>query len=137
MTKKSCIKGACHPALRGYDSIGIAHNENYYHQINNSRACISIPGGGFDTLRFWEILAQGSLLISKRISIVIPNAPIEGLHYLAFDTLEELRSIITFVINHPTEVDKIRFAGHNHALKFHTSEARKNLFLQSLSQGKF
>ena len=81
-------KGACHPALRGYDSIGIAHNENYYHQINNSRACISIPGGGFDTLRFWEILAQGSLLISKRISIVIPNAPIEGLHYLAFDTLE-------------------------------------------------
>ena len=124
--------GACHPALKEMDSIGLAHNDQYLKQINNSRACISIPGGGFDTLRFWEILAQGSLLISKRISIVIPNAPVEGIHYLAFDTLQELKQVISFVLTNPKTVDRIRWRGYNHALRYHTSQARQSYFLQTI-----
>jgi|GEM_PF-2669638 len=121
--------GACHPAAAKLRGAGFMQNRSYYEQIRNSRACISVPGGGFDTLRFWEILGMGSLLISKRIALQIPNAPIEGKHYVAFDTRQEFESVIRWLYSRPDEADHIRRAGHIHALKYHTSHARAEYFI--------
>jgi hypothetical protein len=128
-------KGACHPNYRKVCGIGMAQNKEYFNKISNSLACVSAPGGGFDTLRFWEILARGSLLITKRIDIEIDNCPVEGKHYLAFDTQEELSNIIKFILERPTEVDKIRRAGYLFALKYHNSKSRAEYFLNTVKGG--
>ena len=118
-----------------HDLAGYAfHNKNYYHQIQQSRACISVPGGGFDTFRFWEVLGQGSLLISKRIAIRMPNPPVEGTHYMAFDDIEELKALIEWLYNNPDNADQIRYDGWKYALKYHTSRARAEYFMEILKQ---
>lgn len=125
-------RGAAHPVATKIGGIGFANNTRYFNQLNNSRISISIPGGGFDTLRFWEILGQGSLLISKRITIQMPNSFHEGIHYLAFDTLSELDDVLEWTYNHSNEVDRIRKAGHEYALNYHSSEARARYFIDEV-----
>jgi hypothetical protein len=110
----------------------LGHNERYYARIRDSRRCISIPGGGFDTLRFWEILGLGALLISKRVAIEMPQPLVEGAHYLAFDSFDELRAVIEKSYQRPDEADEIRTSGHAFALQFHTTRARAIYLLTTL-----
>lgn len=124
--------GACHPDAVKLGGSGFAQNRAYYRQLNNSRASISIPGAGFDTLRFWEILGQGSLLISKRIAIEMPYPLMEMEHYVAFDTLEELEDILDWLYKKPEEADNIRRRGYEYAREQHTSQARARYFLETI-----
>jgi hypothetical protein len=121
--------GACHPDAAKLRGAGFMQNHSYYEQIRNSRACISVPGGGFDTLRFWEILGQGSLLISKRVAIEMPYPLQEGVHYKAFDTKKEFINVLEWLYNKPEEADRIRRQGYDYALKYHTSHARAVYFV--------
>ena len=41
---------------------------------------LSIRGGGFDTIRYWEIVASKTLLISEMPDIVIPHNFEHGVH---------------------------------------------------------
>jgi glycosyl transferase family 1 len=111
----------------------LTHNPRYYETLRNSRRCISVPGGGFDTLRFWEILGAGSLLISKRIAIEMPYPLVEGKHYLAFDSLQELRDVLVSSYMRRDEADEIRSRAHEFALQFHSSTARAEYVLQTLA----
>ena len=96
----------------GRDNRGYAnHNKAYYQQLNNSFACISIPGGGFETFRYWEILASGSLLVSKRNALQMPSELVEGEHYLGFDTIDELEKIIEFIVKDQKNANNIRKSG--------------------------
>ena len=108
------------------------HNVKYYTQIADSRRCISVPGGGFDTLRFWEILGLGSLLVSKRIAIEMPHPLVEGTHYLAFDTFGELRDVLERSYRCPDEADEIRARGSSWAMQFHTTRARAEYLLSAV-----
>jgi len=115
--------------LRGY----AFHNDAYYHQIEQSLACISLPGGsGFD-FRMWEILGRGSLLISKRIMLQMPNPPIENEHYLAFDTIDELKEIIHELYHSHEKIEKIRWAGYMYAKKYHSTYKRAEYFLNIIN----
>jgi len=127
-------KGACHPDGADFGGVGFAQNRKYYEQLSNSRACISVPGGGFDTLRFWEILGMGSLLISKRVSLQMPHPLVEGEHYIAFDTADELNRIIEWLYRCPEEADRIRARGYTYARTHHTSLARARYFLEVISR---
>lgn len=122
--------GAVNAATMRFVELG--HNLRYYDRIRRSRRTISVPGGGFDTLRFWEILGAGSLLISKRIAIEMPHPPIEGKHYLAFDSFEELKDLLERSYRRRDEADEIRAKGHAFALRYHTSKARAVYFLSTL-----
>jgi hypothetical protein len=113
--------------------VELGHNPLYYQQIHDSRRCISVPGNGFDTLRFWEILAQGALLVSKRIAIEMPAPLVEGRHYLAFDTLRELREVLESSYAEPASADRIRRAGYEFAMQHHTSRARAAYVLRTLA----
>jgi hypothetical protein len=113
--------------------VELGHNPRYYQQIRDSRRCISVPGGGFDTLRFWEILAQGALLVSKRVGIEMPHALAEGRHYLAFDTFAELRHVLESSFADPGSADRIRQSGHEFAMHHHTTRARALYVLKTLA----
>jgi Glycosyl transferases group 1 len=129
-TERLMAMRAVDPGARRRVEFG--HNERYYARIGDSRRCISIPGGGFDTLRFWEILGLGALLISKRVAIEMPQPLVEGRHYLAFDSFEELRAVVEKSYRQPDEADEIRTNGHAFALQFHTTRARAIYLLTTL-----
>jgi Glycosyl transferases group 1 len=129
-TQRLMAMRAVAPGARRRSEFG--HNERYYARIRDSRRCISIPGGGFDTLRFWEILGLGALLISKRVAIEMPQPLVEGTHYLAFDSFDELRAVVEKSYQQPDQADEIRTNGHAFALQFHTTKARAIYLLTTI-----
>jgi hypothetical protein len=44
-------------------------HEKFYDILSRSKVGVSVGGGGFDTLRFWEILANGCLLMTEKVDI--------------------------------------------------------------------
>ena len=66
------------PPARG--SIQKIQPEEYRALLHRSKMALSVRGGGFDTVRYWEIPASGALLISERPDIVIPHNFEHGVH---------------------------------------------------------
>ena len=52
-----------------YDDKKIAGRDTFYDTLARAKVGISIGGGGFDTLRFWETLANNCELITERVDI--------------------------------------------------------------------
>lgn len=43
--------------------------EEFYRQLTRTKVGVSIGGGGFDSMRFWEILGNNCLLLTEKIDI--------------------------------------------------------------------
>lgn len=104
------------------------HSSAYLAWLNKHRASISFPGAGFDTARFWEILASGSLLISKRISLDLPVPLRDGVEYVGYDSLAELNVAIDFALGDSPEVNAIRRRGYRTAIDSYSSRAIADRF---------
>jgi hypothetical protein len=48
--------------------------EEFYDILSRAKVGVSVGGGGFDTLRFWEILGNNCLLLTERIDIYEPDS---------------------------------------------------------------
>ena len=48
--------------------------EEFYRQLAKSKVGISVGGGGFDSMRFWEILGNNCLLLTEKIDIYEPDS---------------------------------------------------------------
>ena len=107
---------------------------NYYEKLANSKASISLYGAGFDTLRYWEILASGACLFSQPVEqeIEIPNAFVPGEHYVAFNTPDELRDQIRTYLKNPDKLKEIQSNAFNWAKKHHTAISRAYQILSSV-----
>ena len=62
----------------------------YFNVLARSRISVAYPGDGFDTGRFWEILANRALLFSPPIALIMPNPFIEGEHFIPYRSVGEL-----------------------------------------------
>ena len=103
----------------------------YHALLGRSKMALSIRGGGFDTLRYWEIVASGTLLLSEQPDIEIPNNFVHGKHALFFrPDLSDLLELVRYYASHDVEREAIARAGHDHLLKFHTCERRAAQFLE-------
>jgi len=49
--------------------------EKFHDILGRAKVGVSIGGGGYDTLRFWEILANNCVLLTESIDIYHPNSP--------------------------------------------------------------
>lgn len=125
-----CLSG---PEVSHLGGGGVCHNVRYYDLLRNSFSALSIPGAGFDTFRFWEILGSGCLLISKRVPIRMPFPLQEGIHYLAFDTKDELNNILANLYKNREALESIRRQGYEFARSYHTTRARAFYMLNVLS----
>lgn len=86
----SCVTS--HTKGFGYDSTKEAGREDFYQTLARARVGISIGGGGFDTLRFWETLANNCLLITERIDIFPPNS-----QALSYNRIFECNNLYDFM----------------------------------------
>jgi hypothetical protein len=109
------------------------HGEDYFQAVNQCRISLSFRGAGFDTLRYWEIPALGSLLISEQPTIQIPNNFIAGKHAVfCKNDLSDLQDKMDYYLAHPKERNEIALEGQKHLLKYHTHVHRAEYVLEHL-----
>jgi hypothetical protein len=69
-----------------------AGRNDFYDILSRTKVGISIGGGGYDTARFWEILANGAMLLTEKIDIY--DNPKERLGYkriVEFTNLDDFK----------------------------------------------
>ena len=126
------IPGACvgrvshgHFAMDSRDEC----KSDYFKVLARSKISISYPGLGFDTGRFWEILASKALLFSPPLQIRMPHPFIEFKHFIPFNNLVQLKSRLLYYLNRNAERECIVDAGYRHLLRYHTSKQRAKYLL--------
>lgn len=104
---------------------------NHYDLLSRSKMGLSIRGAGFDTVRYWEIVASKTLLISERPSIYIPNN-FEHEKHAVFcrPDLSDLLDLVRTYVRDEGSRKAIAEAGYHHLVKYHTCEERARQFLE-------
>lgn len=109
--------------------------EEFYDLLNRSKVGISIGGGGFDSMRFWEILGNNCLLLTEKIDIYPPDS--DRLNYKRIyefnnlcDFQFQLGKIFDFLRN-GYEQEKLG-EEYQKILKEHSSKARISEVFQRL-----
>lgn len=106
----------------------------YLRELGSSRISCNFRGVGWDTLRYWEIPAVQSLMVSQKPGIVIPNNFIHGEHVLfCKDDLSDLTDLIDYYLLHDDETKEISASAHTFLMNHHTNIQRAEYFLEIVS----
>lgn len=116
---------------RAYDNASANYipTPNYQGWLARSRMSVAMPGRGYDTARFWEILGAGAALMTWEPDIVIPHPFVDGETCVSFASLREFDEKLVYYLDRPDDVARIAAAGHAHALAHHTTAARARSFI--------
>lgn len=102
----------------------VGHNRRYQRVLRRSRLSLCVPGVGFDTGRWWEILGSGAVLVSREPEILMPHPFEPGEHYLRYRSLEELEEILARARREPGRLEALRERAVTHAGRHHTTRER-------------
>jgi hypothetical protein len=106
--------------------------EEYRALLHRSKMALSIRGGGFDTLRYWEIVASKTLLVSEPPDIVIPNNFEHGVHAMfCRSDLRDLPALVRSLRDDDAARGRMVNAAFEHLTAFHTSERRASYLLDT------
>jgi hypothetical protein len=105
----------------------------YLQELAACKIILNFRGGGWDTLRYWEVPAVGSLLISQKPGIRIPHdfVPNVSAVYVE-DDLSDLIDRCNYYLKHENLRKKIATAGRQHLMQYHTDIARADNLLHHL-----
>ncbi len=105
----------------------------YLQELAACKIVLNFRGGGWDTLRYWEVPAVGSLLVSQKPGIRIPHdfVPDVSAIYIK-DDLSDLIERCDYYLRHDSLREKIATAGRQHLMQFHTDIARADDLLHHL-----
>lgn len=105
--------------------------DEYFNLLGRSKFALSIPGSGFDTLRYWEIVAAKVLLISEQPFILIPNNFEDKKHALfCRSDFRDVPDLVRAYGRDDAAREQIVEAAYQHLLRFHTCEKRAMQFLE-------
>lgn len=97
----------------------------YHEELAKCKIVLSLRGGGWDTLRYWEVPALGPLMISTELGIVIPNDFEDGVHIARCkDDLSDLIDLCQHYLDNESERIKMAKSAYEHLKKHHTPKAR-------------
>jgi spore maturation protein CgeB len=108
--------------------------EQYFDILNRSKIGISIYGGGFDTIRFWEILSCKSALLSPYIPFLTVKIPDHCITYYNENFVDLKEKIDSLLQNDLWKT--IAENGYNYFIKNHTVSVRMNFLLNKLKERK-
>lgn len=114
------------------NTTGVNHLQ-YEEMLLRSRVCISLPGAGFDTFRYWEIPFYERCLLSFKLPIEIPNNFEDGYSAIFFKNEEELEDKILKTLNSGA-YDDLRKNGKQDFLLYHTDVKRAERVLHFMNQ---
>lgn len=101
----------------------------YRQKLRSSLIGLSFFGVGFDTVRYWELPANGVMLLAERPPICIPNNFEDGVSAVFFDDLAEMEAKLEYYLQRPDEAAHIAAKGMEHYAQYHTTTARTRRFL--------
>jgi hypothetical protein len=107
--------------------------EEYAAVLRNARVGLSMFGGGFDTVRYWELPAHGCLLLAERPPIRIPYDFEDGVSAVFFNDLPDLEERMEHCLSQTESVRRIALAGRERLLRYHTASARAGQLLARLN----
>lgn len=106
--------------------------EQYCKIISESYSSLNTTA--YDNYRRYEITYLGSVLISERPLDITPNDFIEGKHAFFYDNIKELKSILKDLKGREDELIKMGREAREHAIKYHSPEARAKTILEALNK---
>jgi hypothetical protein len=103
----------------------------YLQELVASKIALNFRGGGWDTLRYWEVPAVGGFMISQRPGIHIPNNFEHEKHVIfCKDDLSDLLPRCEYYLKNEKQREAIALAAKNHLCTFHTDVARARAILE-------
>lgn len=97
----------------------------YLQELAACKIILNLRGGGWDTMRYWEVPAVGGFMMSQEPGIVIPNN-FEHEKEVIFiqDDLSDLIDLGKYYLKHSDKREQIAKNGHNKMLEYHTDLKR-------------
>lgn len=121
-------------SIVGHSQEGRIDQSLYQQKLRNSLIGLCFFGSGFDTVRYWELPANGTMLLAERPPILIPNNFVENVSAVFFDDLADMETKLDYYLKRPDEAAQIAANGHKHYLLYHTTTARARRFLGIVCQ---
>lgn len=105
----------------------------YLQELAACKIILNFRGGGWDTLRYWEIPAVESFMITQKPGINIPNDFQSGKHVIhCQDDLSDLIELCDYYLKHNDKRIQIAKAGFEHLKEYHTDIARASYLLEKI-----
>lgn len=116
-----------HPSIKTYERKGTF----YLEELKACKIALHFRGSGWDTLRFWEIPAMGSFMISPKPGIEIPNMFLHELEavYCA-DDLSDLENLCNYYLKNDRLREKIARNGLSKMYLHHQDKHRARELLK-------
>ena len=118
--------------------------DSYINMLGNSLSSISVRGGGWDSIRYWEIPGMGCLMISEDVGKKIPidNDFISEKDSILFDfefsdSFEEkspmdfLKGVLNKISSNKDYANTLRKAGHEKVMAYHTTAKRAQFVIDT------
>lgn len=105
----------------------------YFEELKRCKIVLNVRGTGWDTLRFWELPAVGTFMLSQKPNIVIPDdfTDEENIAYFK-DDFSDFYERIEYYLKNEDVREKIAFAGYKHLCNYHTDIARAKSILRTI-----
>ena len=121
------------PPAKG--SLGRMGMDAYRSLLGRSKTALSIRGGGFDTVRYWEIVAAKTPLISEAPDIDIPHNFEHGTHAVfCRPDFSDLTYWVRRLRDDEAERQRMAEAAYAHLLAYHTTARRAAYLLELCAQ---
>jgi hypothetical protein len=98
--------------------------------LSRCRIGISARGVGWDTYRYWEIPYFGTLLLSQRLKLVIPDNFHEDREAVFWSSIDEMRAKLTGLLMEPGRLSELALAGREASRNRHLSIHRAKTVLE-------
>lgn len=108
--------------------------ERYLEELARCRIVISLPGSGWDCLRYWEATAVGACVVSPRAAIEIPDDFVDGEEIVrCADDVSDLVTVCQALLDDEPRRARIAAAGAAKAARCHSDVARADRLLAALA----
>lgn len=107
--------------------------EFYLEELARCKIVLNFRGGGWDTMRYWEVPAVGSFMISQKPQLEIPNN-FEHQKHIVFcrDDLSDLIELCEYYLKNDTAREQIAANGKSHLLQYHTDVKRAEHIIKTI-----
>lgn len=106
----------------------------YLEEIARCKIVLNFRGGGWDTMRYWEVPGVGTLMISQKPQIFIPDNFEDGKHVIwCSDSLDDLVDKIRYYLQNDSAREDIARNATIHLKKFHLNTHRAQFLFDTIS----
>jgi hypothetical protein len=107
--------------------------EFYLEELKRCKICLNFRGGGWDTLRLWELAGLGVFTISQKMGILIPDFFTDGKDIVyCQDDLSDLEEKCQYYLIHEDEREEIAYNFKKKAYEYHTNIHRAEYLIKSI-----